>query len=69
MRPSGWWELSEDGGATRVHLVMAPEPGGLFKLLAPLMRRSMSKGNERGLQELKARLEGGSSEPGAPGPG
>jgi uncharacterized protein YndB with AHSA1/START domain len=61
MRPSGWWELSEANGGTRVHLVMAPEPGGLFKLMAPLMKRSMSKGNERALGVLKSRLEGGGS--------
>jgi uncharacterized protein YndB with AHSA1/START domain len=60
MRPSGSWELTEHEGHTHVKLVMAPEPGGLFKLLAPLMKRSMAKGNERGLQKLKARLEGGS---------
>jgi|SRR5215211_2217925 len=60
MRPSGAWELSEeDGGGTHVRLVMAPEPGGLFKLFAPLMKRGMAKGNERGLANLKARLEGG----------
>jgi uncharacterized protein YndB with AHSA1/START domain len=61
MRPSGSWELTEHEGHTHVKLVMAPEPGGLFKLLAPLMKRSMAKGNERGLQKLKARLEGGGS--------
>ena len=61
MRPSGSWELTEHEGHTHVKLVMAPEPGGLFKLLAPLMKRSMAKGNERGLQKLKTRLEGGGS--------
>ena len=61
MRPSGSWELTEHEGHTHVKLVMSPEPGGLFKLLAPLMKRSMAKGNERGLQKLKTRLEGGGS--------
>jgi uncharacterized protein YndB with AHSA1/START domain len=59
MRPVGWWELSEHDGHTHVTLVMAPEPGGLFKLMAPLMRRGMARGNERGLQKLKSRLEAG----------
>jgi len=60
MRPSGWWELSEHDGHTHVTLVMTPEPGGLFTLLAPLMKRTMTKGNARALEKLKARLEGGS---------
>jgi uncharacterized protein YndB with AHSA1/START domain len=57
MEPSGWWELSQDGTGTRIKLVMTPEPGGLFKLLAPLMSRSMRGGNAKALERLKARLE------------
>ena len=38
MEPAGWWELSEAGAGTRVKLVMAPRPGGLFKLMAPLTK-------------------------------
>jgi uncharacterized protein YndB with AHSA1/START domain len=57
MEPSGWWELSEQGGSTRVKLVMAPTPGGLFKLLAPFMAAGMRKGNARALELLKQRLE------------
>jgi uncharacterized protein YndB with AHSA1/START domain len=57
MEPSGWWELSPDGTGTRVKLVMTPEPGGLFKLIAPLMSRSMRGGNAKALERLKARLE------------
>jgi uncharacterized membrane protein len=57
MQPSGWWELTEAGGATRVKLVMAPTPGGLFKLLAPFMAAGMRKGNQAALQRLKERLE------------
>jgi uncharacterized protein YndB with AHSA1/START domain len=57
MEPSGWWDLSEEGAGTRVKLVMTPEPGGLFKLLAPLMSRSMRGGNAKALERLKARLE------------
>jgi len=61
MRPSGWWELSNTMGTRMSRLVMTPEPGGLFKLLGPLMKRSMAKGNLRGLERLKAQLEGGNA--------
>ena len=57
MEPSGWWELTEADGGTRVKLVMTPQPGGLFKLLAPLMSRGMKKGNAKALGLLKQRLE------------
>jgi uncharacterized protein YndB with AHSA1/START domain len=57
MEPSGWWELSPEGTGTRIKLVMTPEPGGLFKLIAPLMSRSMRGGNAKALERLKARLE------------
>jgi uncharacterized protein YndB with AHSA1/START domain len=59
MEPSGWWELTDEGPETRVKLVMTPEPGGLFKLMAPLFGRSMRKGNARALERLKRRLENG----------
>jgi uncharacterized protein YndB with AHSA1/START domain len=61
MEPAGWWELSEAGGATNVKLVMAPKPGGLFKLLAPLMAAGMRKGNAQALERLKQHLEKPSS--------
>jgi uncharacterized protein YndB with AHSA1/START domain len=57
MEPAGWWELSDIGGGTRVKLVMAPTPGGLFKLLAPFMAAGMRKGNATALERLKQRLE------------
>jgi uncharacterized membrane protein len=57
MEPSGWWELSDEGAVTRVKLVMAPKPGGLFVLLAPLMSSSIRKGNEQALQRLKQQIE------------
>jgi uncharacterized protein YndB with AHSA1/START domain len=59
MEPAGSWELSDAGGSTRVKLVMAPKPGGLFKLLAPLMAAGMRKGNAKALDRLKQRLEQG----------
>jgi uncharacterized protein YndB with AHSA1/START domain len=58
MEPAGWWELSDEGSSTRVKLVMEPTPGGLFKVLAPLMSLSMRKGNASALKRLKERLEG-----------
>lgn len=61
MRPVGHWELNDDGPGTRVKMVMEPEPGGLFKLMAPLMKPSMNKGNQRALGKLKAILESGAS--------
>src|SRR3954447_23278166 len=57
MRRAGHWELSDEGAGTRVKLVMEPEPGGLFKLMAPLMKPGMSKGNVRALEKLKNKLE------------
>jgi uncharacterized protein YndB with AHSA1/START domain len=57
MRPTGWWELSDEGGGTHVKLVMEPEPGGLFALMAPLMKMGMAKGNARALETLKTKLE------------
>jgi len=60
MEPSGWWELTDSGGGTRLKLVMTPTPGGLFKLFAPFMSRGMKKGNAKALGLLKQRLEGSS---------
>jgi uncharacterized protein YndB with AHSA1/START domain len=57
MRPVGHWQLSDEGSGTHVKLVMEPEPGGLFVLMAPLMKMSMNKGNQRGLEKLKSILE------------
>ena len=58
MEPSGWWEFTDAGGSgTHVKLVMAPRPGGLFKLFAPFMAIGMRKGNARALERLKQRLE------------
>ena len=61
MEPSGRWELSDSGAGTRVRLVMTPQPGGLFKLMSPLMGMGMRKGNRQALERLKAKLEGGGS--------
>jgi uncharacterized protein YndB with AHSA1/START domain len=57
MEPAGRWEITPQGEGTRVKLVMAPTPGGLFKLLAPFMAAGMRKGNEQALERLKRRLE------------
>ena len=58
MEPSGYWELSDFGGGTRVKLVMTPKPSGLFKLIAPLMAMGMRGGNAKALARLKERMEG-----------
>ena len=57
MEPAGWWEISQAGEGTRVKLVMAPTPGGLFKLLAPFLSAGMRNGNEQALERLKQQLE------------
>jgi uncharacterized protein YndB with AHSA1/START domain len=57
MRPVGHWELRDEGAGTRVKMVMQPEPGGLFKLMAPFFKSGMKKGNTRALDKLKNRLE------------
>lgn len=57
MRPVGHWQLSDEGSGTHVKLVMEPEPGGLFKLMAPLMKMQMTKGNDGALHNLKRILE------------
>ena len=68
MEPAGWWELSETAEGTNVKLVMAPKPGGVFKLLAPLMAAGMRRGNAQALERLKRQLEAAPSgtEPPAP---
>jgi uncharacterized protein YndB with AHSA1/START domain len=57
MEPAGHWELSDADPGTRVKLVMSPRPGGLFRLMAPLMSAGMRKGNAEALKRLKQRLE------------
>jgi uncharacterized protein YndB with AHSA1/START domain len=57
MQPAGWWDLSDSAGETRVQLVMAPQPGGLLKLLAPFMAAAMRRSNEEALARLKEWLE------------
>ena len=59
MQPAGWWDLSDVPDGTRVKLVMAPQPGGALKLLAPFMAAAMRKGNDEALERLKERLERG----------
>jgi hypothetical protein len=63
MEPAGRWELTETSGGTNVKLVMAPTPGGLFKLLAPFMSAGMRKGNAQALERLKQQLESGAGTP------
>jgi hypothetical protein len=65
MQPAGWWELADEGDSTRVKLVMAPTPGGLFKLIAPLVAAGMRNGNDAALERLKQRLEQDGAPPAA----
>jgi uncharacterized protein YndB with AHSA1/START domain len=57
MEPAGWWELSPTADGTHVKLVMAPVPGGVFKLLSPFLAAGMRKGNAQALERLKQELE------------
>src|SRR5205814_2021019 len=54
MEPSGWWELADADGGTRVKLVMTPKPGGLFRIMAPLMTFGMRRGNAKALERLRS---------------
>jgi len=67
MEPAGWWELSPEDDGTRLKLVMAPTPGGLFKLLSPFLAAGMRKGNEQALERLKQELESAAGAPGSSG--
>jgi len=62
MEPAGRWEITPAATGSRVKLVMAPTPGGLFKLLAPFMAAGMRKGNEKALERLKQQLESASAQ-------
>jgi uncharacterized protein YndB with AHSA1/START domain len=58
IEPAGWWDLSDEGAGTRVKLVMTPKPGGLLKLMTPIIAIGMLRGNAKVMQRLKHRLEG-----------
>jgi uncharacterized protein YndB with AHSA1/START domain len=58
IEPSGWWELSDEGAGTHVKLVMTAKPGGLLKLMTPIIAIGMLRGNAKVMQRLKHRLEG-----------
>jgi uncharacterized protein YndB with AHSA1/START domain len=62
MEPSGRWELSDAGHLVAVKLVMTPKPGGLFRMMAPLMAMTMRRGNAAALLRLKGKLEGSPGE-------
>ena len=57
MAPSGSWELSDVSGATRVKLVMSPVPGGLLRLMAPMISKKIASELPGALVRLKRRLE------------
>jgi len=58
MAPSGSWELSDtDSGGTNVKLVMSPTPGGLLRLMSPILTRKIASDLPPSLMRLKRRLE------------
>jgi uncharacterized protein YndB with AHSA1/START domain len=57
MAPSGTWELSDIEGGTRVNLVMSPRPGGLLRVMAPVLSKSVARQLPASLTRLKQRLE------------
>jgi uncharacterized protein YndB with AHSA1/START domain len=59
MEPAGWWELSAAGAGTKVKVIMAPKPGGMLKLMAPIISLGMRNDIARALDRLKQRLEHG----------
>jgi uncharacterized protein YndB with AHSA1/START domain len=58
MAPSGTWELSDIDGGTHVNLVMSPTPGGLLRIMAPVISKSIARQLPVSLTRLKQRLEG-----------
>jgi uncharacterized protein YndB with AHSA1/START domain len=57
MAPAGSWELREIDGGTRVTLTMSPVPGGLLRIMAPMLAASIRKTLPTALLLLKRRLE------------
>jgi uncharacterized protein YndB with AHSA1/START domain len=57
MAPSGTWELTDIEGGTRVNLVMSPTPGGLLRVMAPFISKSVARQLPASLTRLKQRLE------------
>jgi uncharacterized protein YndB with AHSA1/START domain len=56
VRPEGLYELTPEGGATRVRFALAAELSGLKRAIAPAVRRTMA-GEVGALSELKRVLE------------
>jgi uncharacterized protein YndB with AHSA1/START domain len=59
--PSGSWNLSDADGGTRIKLVMSPTPGGLLRLLSPIISRRIARDLPPSLMRLRQRLEGPST--------
>ena len=56
---AGWGQVRSESVLGRER-AGPPEPGGLFKLMAPFMKRGMNKGNAKAMEKQKARLENAS---------
>jgi uncharacterized protein YndB with AHSA1/START domain len=57
LAPNGSFTVEPADGASRVRVELDPRPGGLFRLLLPLLRRSMRASAVQDLARLKAQLE------------
>jgi carbon monoxide dehydrogenase subunit G len=58
VRPTGRYELTDDGAGTRVRFVLDAKPTGIGRLMAPMVQRSMT-GEVGALDNLKRLLESG----------
>ena len=57
LAPNGSFTVEPADGGSRVLLELDPRPGGVFRLLLPLLRRSMRASAVQDLSRLKAQLE------------
>jgi hypothetical protein len=57
MAPSGSWELMDAENGTKVRLAMSPTPGGLLRLMSPMLSRKISSDLPPSLMRLRQRLE------------
>ena len=55
------YRLDEQGGATAVDFSVSGRPGGLLRVLEPLIARNTQKNLDRGFARLKQVLEGGNA--------
>jgi hypothetical protein len=62
------WKLTEAGpGSTKVDFFLTGDPGGLMRLMQPLIARGAQGNLDRGFPRLKRLLETGSADPAGQG--